>query len=232
MIRSIESRYSGEATGELPFAIEPLPIRMLRVLAIVPLCNIDEKWLCAALMGTDSQPCCMQGGSPVGCLEKSVRFDDRLATVLARPVERPPDRVAQWRQLLDLLAQRAADASDDRRAAQPLRQLALLRPTCRWRSAGDRAGACGPPDRGAAGRAARRRRARRRGRDPAARPARSAGLAVDPPAPLPDRTRLPAPSPRSRPGDRGGAGKLRRDRHADFRRNRGIGCAHSSRRVR
>ena len=34
-----------------------------------------------------------------------MRFDDMLATVLARPAERPADRVAQWRQLLDLLAQ-------------------------------------------------------------------------------------------------------------------------------
>ncbi len=38
-----------------------------------------------------------------------MRFDDRLATVLARPVDRPADRVAQWRQLLDLLAQQAGD---------------------------------------------------------------------------------------------------------------------------
>jgi signal transduction histidine kinase len=40
-----------------------------------------------------------------------VRFDDRLATVLARPVVRPADRVAQWRQLLDLLAQQDPDAA-------------------------------------------------------------------------------------------------------------------------
>jgi signal transduction histidine kinase len=56
-----------------------------------------------------------------------VRFDDRLATVLARPVDRPADRVAQWRQLLDLLAQgRPDDAVDVDRDA--FARLGLLRP--------------------------------------------------------------------------------------------------------
>jgi signal transduction histidine kinase len=36
----------------------------------------------------------------------SVRFDDRLATVMALPAATPGARVAKWRQLVDLLAQR------------------------------------------------------------------------------------------------------------------------------
>jgi len=54
-----------------------------------------------------------------------VRFDDRLATVLARPVERPADRVAHWRQLLDLLAQPGTDADSplSREAFARLRNL-------------------------------------------------------------------------------------------------------------
>jgi hypothetical protein len=35
----------------------------------------------------------------------SVRFDDMIATVLDRPSSRPDERAAQWRQLVDLLAQ-------------------------------------------------------------------------------------------------------------------------------
>jgi hypothetical protein len=55
-----------------------------------------------------------------------VRFDDRLATVLARPVDRLVDRIAQWRQLLDLLAQGRADrAVGSHRDA--FARLALLR---------------------------------------------------------------------------------------------------------
>ncbi|USI72974.1 sensor histidine kinase [Sphingomonas morindae] len=41
-----------------------------------------------------------------------MRFDDMLATVLARVPERPSARVTQWRQLLDLLAQRRAEDGD------------------------------------------------------------------------------------------------------------------------
>jgi hypothetical protein len=33
-----------------------------------------------------------------------VRFDDRLATVLAQPVGSPRDRAIRWRQLVDLVA--------------------------------------------------------------------------------------------------------------------------------
>ena len=56
-----------------------------------------------------------------------MRFDDRLVTVLARPVDRPVDRVAQWRQLLDLLAQRPPDA-DTELGRQAFARLDLLRP--------------------------------------------------------------------------------------------------------
>jgi signal transduction histidine kinase len=61
-----------------------------------------------------------------GCVEELVRFDDMLATVLARPAERPADRVAQWRQLLDLLAQHRP-GSDPRLAREALARLQDLR---------------------------------------------------------------------------------------------------------
>jgi hypothetical protein len=38
-----------------------------------------------------------------------VRFDDRLATVLAQPVESPRDRAIRWRQLVDLVARSAGE---------------------------------------------------------------------------------------------------------------------------
>jgi signal transduction histidine kinase len=50
-----------------------------------------------------------------------------LATVLARPAERPVDRVAQWRQLLDLLAQHRP-GSDPELAREALSRLQALRP--------------------------------------------------------------------------------------------------------
>jgi hypothetical protein len=59
-------------------------------------------------------------------VETWVRFDDMLATVLARPAERPVDRVAQWRQLLDLLAQHRP-GSDPRLAREALARLQELR---------------------------------------------------------------------------------------------------------
>jgi signal transduction histidine kinase len=49
-----------------------------------------------------------------------------LATVLARPAERPVDRVAQWRQLLDLLAQHRP-GSDPHLAREALARLQGLR---------------------------------------------------------------------------------------------------------
>ncbi|WP_281042966.1 sensor histidine kinase [Sphingomonas oryzagri] len=55
-----------------------------------------------------------------------MRFDDMLATVLARPAERPVDRVAQWRQLLDLLAQHRP-GSDPSLAREALARLQDLR---------------------------------------------------------------------------------------------------------
>jgi len=39
-----------------------------------------------------------------------MRFDDTIATVLAQPADRPDRWAAQWRQLVDLLAQRRTDA--------------------------------------------------------------------------------------------------------------------------
>jgi His Kinase A (phospho-acceptor) domain len=41
-----------------------------------------------------------------------MRFDDMIATVLERPVTRPDQRAAQWRQLVDLLAQERPGASE------------------------------------------------------------------------------------------------------------------------
>jgi len=46
-----------------------------------------------------------------------MRFDDMIATVLAGSAERPQARVAQWRQLVDLLAQRRAGGVPETRAA-------------------------------------------------------------------------------------------------------------------
>lgn len=46
-----------------------------------------------------------------------MRFDDMIATVLAGSAERPEARVAQWRQLVDLLAQRRAQAVPETREA-------------------------------------------------------------------------------------------------------------------
>jgi hypothetical protein len=54
-----------------------------------------------------------------------MRFDDRIATALALPADRPDRRAAQWRQLVDLLAQRRADSDDPRRE----RTFELLRET-------------------------------------------------------------------------------------------------------
>lgn len=55
-----------------------------------------------------------------------MRFDDMLATVLARPAERQADRIAQWRQLLDLLAQRRP-GSNPELAREALARLQMLR---------------------------------------------------------------------------------------------------------
>ena len=52
-----------------------------------------------------------------------MRFDDRLATALTLPADRPDRRAARWRQLVDLLAQRPAGWEGPLRA----RAFALLR---------------------------------------------------------------------------------------------------------
>jgi len=54
-----------------------------------------------------------------------MRFDDRIATALAQRADRPDGRTAQWRQLVDLLAQHAADSGD----AERDRAFAVLRET-------------------------------------------------------------------------------------------------------
>jgi signal transduction histidine kinase len=41
-----------------------------------------------------------------------MRFDDRIATVLAQPADRAERRTAQWRQLVDLLAQRRPEGEE------------------------------------------------------------------------------------------------------------------------
>jgi signal transduction histidine kinase len=53
-----------------------------------------------------------------------VRFDDMIATVLERPSGRPDERAAQWRQLVDLLAQRrqATDSPEAEAAYAFLRE--------------------------------------------------------------------------------------------------------------
>ncbi len=46
-----------------------------------------------------------------------MRFDDRIATVMALPATQPAARAAKWRQLVDLLAQRRATQSSPEQAA-------------------------------------------------------------------------------------------------------------------
>jgi signal transduction histidine kinase len=55
--------------------------------------------------------------------EPKVRFDDRIATVMAQPATNASARAAKWRQLVDLLAQRGRAEP----AAETLRALAFLR---------------------------------------------------------------------------------------------------------
>ncbi len=78
-------------------------------------------------MGTDSQPFIRQGYPLAGGVEEWVRFDDMLATVLARPADKPADRVALWRQLIDLLAQRRPGA-DPALSREAFLRLQALRP--------------------------------------------------------------------------------------------------------
>jgi len=51
-----------------------------------------------------------------------VRFDDRLATVLAQPVESPRDRAIRWRQLVDLVA-RSGGKGDPARLADAIADI-------------------------------------------------------------------------------------------------------------
>ena len=51
-----------------------------------------------------------------------MRFDDMIATVLAQPSDRSDRLTAQWRQLVDLLAQRPRDAGEADRAYALLRE--------------------------------------------------------------------------------------------------------------
>jgi hypothetical protein len=46
-------------------------------------------------------------------MESKVRFDDRIATVMALPSAQPSARAAKWRQLVDLLAQRREEGSSE-----------------------------------------------------------------------------------------------------------------------
>jgi signal transduction histidine kinase len=51
-----------------------------------------------------------------------MRFDDMIATVLAQPADRPDRRSAQWRQLVDLLAQPRSGGEEKARALAYLRE--------------------------------------------------------------------------------------------------------------
>ncbi|HEV2816569.1 MAG TPA: histidine kinase dimerization/phospho-acceptor domain-containing protein [Allosphingosinicella sp.] len=78
-----------------------------------------------------------------------MRFDDRIATALAWQAEGPDGRTAQWRQLVDLLAQGPADAADaDRgRAFDLLRaERGAVDPAVRRQAARALAGRAAAPD--------------------------------------------------------------------------------------
>ena len=78
-----------------------------------------------------------------------MRFDDRIATALAWQADRPEGRTAQWRQLVDLLAQGPADAGDsDRdRAFELLRATrGAVDPAVRRQAARALAGRAAAPD--------------------------------------------------------------------------------------
>ena len=78
-----------------------------------------------------------------------MRFDDKIATVLAQPADRPDRWAAQWRQLVDLLAQRRADSDphDVERAFEHLRRgRAKVGPEVRAAAARDLAGLAVDPD--------------------------------------------------------------------------------------
>ncbi|HMG48420.1 MAG TPA: histidine kinase dimerization/phospho-acceptor domain-containing protein [Allosphingosinicella sp.] len=76
-----------------------------------------------------------------------MRFDDRIATALAQPADRPDRRAAQWRQLVDLLAQGPAGSDDGDRAFALLRETrGAVDPTIRRQAARALAGRAVAPD--------------------------------------------------------------------------------------
>jgi His Kinase A (phospho-acceptor) domain len=77
-----------------------------------------------------------------------MRYDDRIATALAQSGDRPDRRAAQWRQLVDLLAQSpAADAATRERAFGLLRETrAAVDPAVRRQAARALAGRAVAPD--------------------------------------------------------------------------------------
>jgi signal transduction histidine kinase len=78
-----------------------------------------------------------------------MRFDDTIATVLAQPADAPGRGPAQWRQLVDLLAQRRAESDpfDVERAFDFLRRhRARVDPAVRAAAARDLAGLAVDPD--------------------------------------------------------------------------------------
>ncbi|MGQ0659837.1 histidine kinase dimerization/phospho-acceptor domain-containing protein [Sphingosinicella sp.] len=78
-----------------------------------------------------------------------MRFNDMIATVLAASAERPEAREAQWRQLVDLLAQRQPGAPDAARAeafAFLRDERAMVEPRVRAAAAASLAGLAIDPD--------------------------------------------------------------------------------------
>jgi len=78
-----------------------------------------------------------------------MRFDDMIATVLAQPADRPDRAAAQWRQLVDLLAQRrpASEGADLSAVFARLRERrSAVAPTVRRQAARALAGRAVAPD--------------------------------------------------------------------------------------
>lgn len=66
-----------------------------------------------------------------------MRFDDKIATVLALPEDRPDRLALKWRQLVDLLAQGVGSGEDRERAFQYLRAARSSVPAAVRRAAGE-----------------------------------------------------------------------------------------------
>src|SRR5688572_11883142 len=87
--------------------------------------------------------------APITGTGLQMRFDDTIATVLAQPADRPDRWAVQWRQLVDLLAQRRADSDpiDVERAFDFLRRhRARVDPEVRAAAARSLAGLAVDPD--------------------------------------------------------------------------------------